>query len=1012
VIRRFLFPLPLLFVLGLAGTMTSTAREEIAPERVQQIAEVEKQLADLQKKLAELKGAAPATGKKPLALVDADTWRAVRGAALSPNGQWFAARIAPGEGEGEVILRSTHNEKETKYPAGGGFGALAFSDDGKWFAFSSTPVPPRRAGGRGKGKGKGKGPGKAEEAKASDEKRTPPKVVLVNLATQQKTELEGISSFTFSGEGCTHLALRKANVDADAPATAPTGGPPRPAIPFPGPVTPTMERTGSDLIVRELATGDELTLGNVSEFAFDKKGQWLALVIDATGQIGNGVQLRDMKSGVLFPIDTGKARYSHLAWTDKGDALVVLKSVEDKDREGKVHTILGFKNVGPKPEKIVYDWRNDKAFPAGMGISSNQSPAWTEDRERLVFGIAEQKKEKKEEKKEEPKKDETAKGPSASGESSTKPDLVIWHWKDDRLQPMQKVQASRDKAFTYSCVYNLEDKKFVRLADDTLRTATPVARQRYALGTDSTKYQYTANLDGKRFSDVYAIDLTTGERKPILSKTRWVLGTSPTGEDLLYFDRGHYFAYHFATGAHVNLTARVSMSFVNAEDDHPVENPPIPPVGWTANGRYVLLSDNWDIWQVAADGSGGVNLTVNGRKDGIRYRRLFQYIPDAKGLDLAQPLYTTLYGEWTKKSGFGRIDPGKPGVTPLLWEDAGHSFQPLKAKRAEVFVYTRETNQEAPDYYCTDGTFKNPKRLTTTNPQQANHHWSSGAKLIDYKGVEGQRLQAALFLPANHEPGKKYPTIVYIYERLSNGLHRYTPPGTAGFNKAIYTSNGYAVLMPDIRYRINDPGRSAVECVLPALDAAIADGVVDPAKVGLHGHSWGGYQTAFLITQTDRFKAAIAGAPLTNLVSMYSSVYWNTGSANQPIFESSQGRFTAGYWQLQDAYLRNSPVFHASKVKTPLLLLHNDKDGAVDWTQGIEYFNTLRRLEKPVVMLQYVGENHGLSKPENRKDYAIRMKEFFDHHLMGKPAPDWWKDGVPHLKLDDHLEGRKKLEER
>ncbi|HEY1186850.1 MAG TPA: prolyl oligopeptidase family serine peptidase, partial [Gemmata sp.] len=204
------------------------------------------------------------------------------------------------------------------------------------------------------------------------------------------------------------------------------------------------------------------------------------------------------------------------------------------------------------------------------------------------------------------------------------------------------------------------------------------------------------------------------------------------------------------------------------------------------------------------------------------------------------------------------------------------------------------------------------------------------------------------------------------------------------------------------------PGVSAVECILPALDAAVATGVVDNDKVALHGHSWGGYQTAFLVTQTNRFKCAIAGAALTDLVSMYSSVYWNAGMANQPIFESSQGRFTGGYWDLQEAYIRNSPVHHAKNVKTPLLLLHNDKDGAVDFTQGVEYYNTLRRLQKPVVMLQYKGENHGLVKPENRKDYALRMREFFDHHLKGAPAPDWWAEGIPHLKMDEHLKNRPK----
>jgi len=308
----------------------------------------------------------------------------------------------------------------------------------------------------------------------------------------------------------------------------------------------------------------------------------------------------------------------------------------------------------------------------------------------------------------------------------------------------------------------------------------------------------------------------------------------------------------------------------------------------------------------------------------------------------------------------------------------------------------------------TDASLKGGKRLTTGVPDQDQFLWSSGAMLVDYTSAKGDKLQGALFLPANYEKGKSYPTIVYIYEKLSSGLHRYQPPTANGFSKTLYTSNGYAVFMPDIKYQVNDPGRSAVWCVLPALEAAIATGVVDKKRVGLQGHSWGGYQTAFLITQTDAFKAAVAGAPLTNLVSMYSSIYWNSGSANQPIFESSQGRFTGAYWDDLDAYIRNSPVYHAKNVKTPLMLLHNDKDGAVDWNQGIEYFNTLRRLQKPVVLLQYKGENHGLVKPANRKDYTVRMREFFDHHLMDQPAPAWLREGVPHLQIDEHIADRLK----
>jgi dipeptidyl aminopeptidase/acylaminoacyl peptidase len=304
----------------------------------------------------------------------------------------------------------------------------------------------------------------------------------------------------------------------------------------------------------------------------------------------------------------------------------------------------------------------------------------------------------------------------------------------------------------------------------------------------------------------------------------------------------------------------------------------------------------------------------------------------------------------------------------------------------------------------TDASLAHGQKVTDANPQQKDFLWSSGVRLVDYTSTRGEKLQGALWLPANYEAGKKYPMLVYIYEKLSQAANDYPQPGYNGFNIAHYTSNGYAVLEPDIVYKVNDPGMSAVACVVPAVKAAIATGVVDAEKVGLQGHSWGGYQTAFLVTQTDIFHAAVAGAPLTDMVSMYSLIYKNTGGTNQAIFENSQGRFKGGYWDNTEAYIRNSPVYHATNVHTPLMILHNDKDGAVDQTQGIEYFNTLRRMGKPVILLEYKGENHGLAKPENMKDYTVRMREFFDHYLMDKPAPKWMEEGIPLLKMKDHLD--------
>jgi len=434
---------------------------------------------------------------------------------------------------------------------------------------------------------------------------------------------------------------------------------------------------------------------------------------------------------------------------------------------------------------------------------------------------------------------------------------------------------------------------------------------------------------------------------------------------------------------------------------------------WTADSKSVLLSDNWDIWQVPVAGGALVNLTVNGKKDAIRYQQRFALEPPQdrdEGIDLTKPQYFRAYGEWTKKSGIARIEPGKPGAQMVMWGDA--SFTRLaKAKNADQYVYTRETSLEPADYYITDAKLGPGTRLTDMRPQVARFTWSPGVQLVNYTCDKGDKLQAALFLPANYEKGKSYPTVVNFYERMSQTANQFGAPTANGFNRSVYTSNGYAVLVPDIAYRVNDPGMSAVWCMVPAVKAAVATGIVDPKHVGITGHSWGGYQTAFLVTQTDIFAAAVAGAPLTNMVSMYSLVYKNTGGSNQAIFESSQGRFKGGYWDNWDAYYRNSPVFFAKNVKTPLMILHNDKDGAVDFTQGVEYYNTLRRLKKPVVLLEYPGENHGLRKPANQRDYTVRMQEFFDHHLKGAPAPEWLDEGVPYLKIEEHLKERAKGDE-
>lgn len=944
-------------------------------------------------------GNSPGTEKsavlKPIEMPDILAWKTIRAPLISEDGKWFAYCLRPVKGDSEIIIKSTTGPKEYKFPVGqfsaySANGNIAFAKDSQWVAYKVFPTE--------------------KEAKKADKtkKKKYNKVELLNLKTGNKETFEKTKSFSFSNENPCWIALHKYPLESDGKKD---------------------KRKGSDLILVELATSKKFNIGNVAEFGFNKSGQWLSWTIDAADKTGNGIMLKNLNSGQVLSLDTGKFNYTKLTWTEKGNALAVLKGKEDDNYEDQLYQLVGFKNFSLKSsQKVLFDPAKDKTFPAKMSISPDRAPLWTDDLSAILFGIREikEKKDKKEKEKNKDNKkkeqeDEKTKETESTDDKEKKKkdksdekqaDLVIWHWKDKRLQSQQQKEADRDKRFSFLCIYRVKEKKFIRLADENVRKVDVAPKHRWAIGQDDSEYRLAGNLHGRRYNDIYVIDLKSGTRTLALKKVRWYFSPSFEGTLFLYYNDGHYYTYDMARGQSINITREVPTSFINTEDTRNVVKSPIRPVGWAKGGKYVLLYDNWDIWKVPAAGGGkAVNLTVNSKNEQIRYQRRLKFDPDEKGIDLSGHIYIRIYGEWTKKGGIARLNKGKPGAQRLLWDDAYYASV-LKAKKSDTYIYSRQTYKDCSNYFVSGPLMKNGKKITDANPQQKNFLWCSGVQLVNYKNKQGKKLQGALFLPANYQEGKSYPTIVYIYEKLSSNLNRYSTPSARGFSRSVYNSSGYAVFMPDIINRVDEPAVSSLECVLPAVEAAIKTGVVDRERIGLNGHSWGGYQTAFLITQTDMFRAAVAGAPLTNMISMYSSIYWNIGFSNQPLFESGQGRFSTGYWKNMEGYIRNSPVFFAENIKTPLLLMHNDKDGAVDFNQGIEYFNTLKRLEKQVVMLQYKGENHVLRKPENQRDYTVRMKQFFDHHLKGKKAPKWYSEGIPHLKHKEHIEELSKIQQK
>jgi dipeptidyl aminopeptidase/acylaminoacyl peptidase len=894
-------------------------------------------------------------------------WRDIAGSALSRDGNWFAWMESQLEDNAEIFVTNLATDSLYNFNCGmTQSNIISFDNANEFLMFKIFPD-------------------KDEQDKLKKQKKPGKnKLALVNLANGQLKAFDNVK------------AVKKAQEKGDWIAIQ---------FNIPDNREDKEKWTGSDLMLYHLPDSLYLNFGNVAEFAFDKYGRWLAMIIDTENQTGNCVLLRNIKTGEVISLESDQADYSNLNWTEEGEALCFLKAVADEDYEADFVSVVGYKNLHQKaPNKIIFDPEDISNFPENMTVSPHFTPAWKEELDGFFFGIheiemtaeARAKLDSAVSEKDQPAEDET-------------PDMVIWHWQDKRLQSQQWVNEKQDKNFSYLAYFDIDENRFHRLASDSIRRYVAAKRGDFSLGFNRDKYYLQYSLEGRNFRDIYVYDLNTGTNHLALEKNRWYFGNSPDNKYFLYYTDGHFYTYDMEKKKRINITEKMPVSFIDVEDDHNVKNPPVPPRGWSEDSQYVLLSDGWDIWKVRRDGRKFTNLTIDGKTKNIRYGRDYRLYPEDEGIDLDKDLYLRIYGEYTKKNGIGKISRGKPGVEKLFFSD--HDYRDLKkAEDADIFVYTQEDFDSFHDYYATDEKFTNSKKITNVNPQQADYLWSSGRRIIDYVTEYGDSLQGVLYLPANYEKGKTYPTIVYMYEKLSQRANNYLKPRLAGIlNFSYYTSNGYAIFTPDITFKLNDPGVSSVKCITAGLEAAMATGIIDRDRIGIQGHSWGGYQTAFAITQTDIFKAAVAGAPLTNMLSMYSSIYWNTGGANMAIFESSQGRFYGGYWDNLEAYTRNSPVYFADQVKTPLLMLHNDKDGAVDWNQGIEYYNTLRRLGKPVVMLEYKGENHGLRKPENRKDYTLRMKEFFDHYLMDKPVPEWWQSGVPYIELKEHLEKRAEL---
>ena len=580
--------------------------------------------------------------------------------------------------------------------------------------------------------------------------------------------------------------------------------------------------------------------------------------------------------------------------------------------------------------------------------------------------------------------------------------LDIWNWKDNLLQTQQKTQLETEKKFTYLALCYLKDKKFIQIADTLVRDVIFPWKGLgdFALAYDRRPYLRMSSWDASNYKNVYSINLIDGERKQLAVKSPAQYILSPTGKNIVWYNPtdSSWHSTILSTGKTQNLTKQLNVNFYYEWNDLPALPTNYGMGGWFKNDNYVLINDHYDIWKFDLSGKDKpINLTSgSGRKNSIQYR-IITLDPDESFVNFSNPVILSGFNELNKENGYFKLESELPSFPKVLWFGKNSYSGIVKAKKTDTYIWRKGSFKEFNDLWLVKTLNEGPKKISLANPQQVKYLWGD-VRLVEWTSLNKEKLQGLLYTPENMLPGKKYPMLVYFYERSSDGLYNHFIPGPSHsiLNRPFTTSNGYVLFIPDITYRTGYPGRSAIDAVVSGCLSMCAQfDFIDKDNMGIQGHSWGGYQVTYIITQTNIFKAAMAGAPVSNMTSAYGGIRWSTGVSRMFQYEQAQSRIGGTLWDKTMLYLENSPIFSLPKVNTPLLIMHNDMDGAVPWYQGIELFNSLRRLDKPVWMITYNGEDHNLTKRPNMKDLSIRMMQFFDHYLKNMPEPVWMAEGIP-----------------
>ncbi|TCC88431.1 alpha/beta hydrolase family protein [Pedobacter hiemivivus] len=913
--------------------------------------------------------------KKPLDHTVYNNWEAVGTKQLSNNGLWAAYVINKQEGDAVLYLNNLMSNIKRNIARGAN---LQFSKDSKYAAFTIKPLY--------------KDTREAKIKKKKPDEMTKDSLGIANLDNFDILKIPRVKSYKMPEDGAIVIAYLLDKPLDTVKKTKPTGTSPSTekkedsAIAFADEPDTKGKQEGTDLIFKNLTTGTLRIFKYVTDYSFNKNGKQLVFACSGSKKdksAPTGVFLFNTEKGTLKTLVKGKGNFKSFTFNEEGEYLVFLGENSPEKKE-----IKDFEIYYNAPTLDTAQILVDKAIP-GMpekwAISGDGNLKFSKDSRKLYLGIAPIK---------------TPKDTTLVDFENAK--LDIWSYKDDYLQPMQLKNLEKDLKKSYLSSFEVfsSEPKIVPLTDVKLPDAIPVTEgnANFVLAWTDYDNRIQAQWTGSTPRDYYLVDTKTGAKKKIIEGLNGSATASPAGKYILYFDKktSNWYTYNVLTAKITYLNNGLNVKFVDEDNDVPEDPASYGIAAWTEEDKTVLIYDKYDIWEFSPDGKNAPQNITNGfgrqNKLTFRYEKLN---PESKFLDKKATIWLNTFNNTTKEHGWYKKAIGNRNNPELVVMEKMVYTDLVKAKDAERFIFDKGNYENSPNVYVSTD-MKAQVKLSNTNPQQKEYNWGT-ADLVKWTTPKGFNSEGILYKPENFDPAKKYPMIVYFYEKLSDGLYSYQAPAPtpSRLNIPYFVSNGYLVFAPDISYETGYPGRSAEEFINSGVESLKKNAWVDGSKIGIQGQSWGGYQVAHLITRTDMYAAAWAGAPVVNMTSAYGGMRWESGMNRQFQYERTQSRIGATLWEKPELYVENSPLFKLPNVKTPVVIMSNDADGAVPWYQGIEMFTGLRRLGKPVWLLNYNNEAHNLMQRQNRKDIQIREQQFFDYYLKGAKAPAWMVNGIP-----------------